>query len=126
MNLRTPGQRDSSSNESLHIRKQLVSKIGLTPVMEEMSHLRLTSTVKKSKDDFDLSPHLNSILNMEIPEWNEEDSSPNHVSFPAHMPINDSPPTKLQTIKQAYEDALGPRGMVAQQLSKRKKVVKIQ
>ena len=63
---------------------------------------------------------------MEIPEWIEEESSPKQVSLPEYAPIKDPLPSKLQIIRHAYEEALGQRGMLAQKLSKRRKVVKTQ
>jgi DDE superfamily endonuclease len=44
-------------------------KIGLTPVMEEFTQLRLTSTVKKSRDDYCLTPSRVPLLDFDLPEW---------------------------------------------------------
>jgi hypothetical protein len=50
-------------------RLSLLQRLGLTPVMEEFSHLRLTSTVKKSRDDYGLTPSRVPLLDLELPEW---------------------------------------------------------
>ena len=100
--------------------KQVVSKIGLTPVMEELSHLRLTSTVKKSRDDFLLRSSRVGILDIMIPEWDEEETLPQACIIPTHQPVQPTPPTALEVVRQVYADALGPGGLLVKQLEKRR------
>ena len=103
-----------------HEPKQVVSKIGLTPVMEEMSHLRLTSTIKKSRDDFLLTTTRVGILDIVIPEWDEEETLPQAFIMPTHQPVEPTPPTALEIVRQVYADALGPGGILVKQLEKRR------
>ena len=100
--------------------KQLMSKFGLTPVMEELSHLRLTSTVKKSRDDFLLTTTRVGILDIVIPEWVEEESLPKAFVIPTCQPVQPIPPTPLEIVRQVYIDSLGPGGVLVKQLEKRR------
>ena len=120
MNFKTPSQRRSSLSDIYTQPKQVVSKIGLTPVMEELSHLRLTSTVKKSRDDFLLKTNRVAILDLVIPEWNEEETLPPAFMIPTHQPVQPTPPTALEIVRKVYADALGPGGLLVKQLEKKR------
>ena len=75
MSFRSPFQRRAASPDVVsqsHVRNIRVS---LTPVMEEFSHLRVTSSVKKSRDDFNITPTAHEVLELEIPEWNDKGTS---------------------------------------------------
>ena len=50
----------------------MVRKLELTPVMEEFSHLRITSTVKKARDDFSLSTSKLPFIDFSIPRFDED------------------------------------------------------
>ena len=89
-------------------------------MMEELSHLRLTSTVKKSRDDFLLNTTRVAILDLMIPEWDEEETLPPAVVIPMHQPVQPPPPTALEIVRQVYADALGPGGVLVKQLEKRR------
>ena len=126
MTFRTPSQRRPPSSDTYAEPKQLVSKIGLTPVMEEMSHLRLTSTIKKSRDDFLLTNSRVSALDIVIPEWDQQESYPQLLQMPTHQPMQPTPPTALDIVRHVYADALGPGGLLVKQLEKRRTGVKQQ
>ena len=126
MTFRTPIQRRPSSSDTYADPKQLVSKLGLTPVMEELSHLRLTSTIKKSRDDFLLTHSRVSVLDIVIPEWDQQESLPQVLHMPTHQPVQPTPPTALDIVRHVYADALGPGGLLVKQLEKRRTGVKQQ
>jgi len=86
MTFRTPSQRRAHSPDASQDERGAHRKFGLTPVMEELSGLRLTSTVKKTRDDFQLSPPRASILEMEIPQWSLEESSRPLANLQEHTP----------------------------------------
>jgi DDE superfamily endonuclease len=83
-------------------------------VIEEFSHLRLTSTVKKARDDYGLTPSRVPLLDLEIPEWDEE-----LVEGP--LPESESAgPNFLDIVGERYANALGPGGMLVRKLERRR------
>jgi len=120
MNLRSATQRglgDSTNRKAVddgHLR------LGLTPVMEELSHLNLTSTVKKARDDFHVTPSQVPVLMLEIPIWDDVDSQSVNIPLqPVRLEI--PPPTaRIDEIREGYKRILGKHGMFSRELSKRK------
>ena len=90
--------------------------------MEELSHLRLTSTVKKHKCDFNISPIKGRRLNLdEVVEEYDRQSREIEQQVIVESRI-DVPLSRLQIAQEAYRQALGPRGMLAQHISKQSKI----
>jgi DDE superfamily endonuclease len=116
----TPSSRGAASGAG-HVSRQDPGKpgirrggLGLTPVIEEFSHLRLTSTVKKARDDYELTPSRVPLLDLEIPEWEEQ-------LLEVPLPESEaSGPNFLDIVGQRYASALGPGGMLVKELERRR------
>ena len=62
MRLRSHSQRHRSASLQDHTPPNSSQYLGLTPVIEELTQMHLTSSVKKPKDDFLVTPHATPIL----------------------------------------------------------------
>ena len=73
LNLRSPFTRHRSASQQLQTPSNQIRTLRLTPVIEELTQLHLTSTVKKPRDDFQFTPHETPVLLLEIPQWDQDE-----------------------------------------------------
>ena len=100
--------------------KNLLAGLGLTPVMEELSHLQLTSVMKKPQSQSGVSATHREHLILATPQFNdieEEVEMPQVVA--TGFNVNARPSIK-QRLQQELHRELGDDGMFAWKLASRR------
>jgi len=71
--------------------------------MEELSGIYLTSTVKRSRDDFLLVSSRASILDVVLPEWSQEESQRQSAQLEPQVDLWPRMPGTLAFVRQRVD-----------------------
>lgn len=116
MGFQTPRRRRATSVSKYQDPKHLLNKLDLTPVIEELTQLQLTSNVKRPRDDFSLSSEKVSLADFAIACASLKEF---HRMMPESLThhVKEKPQaTKLKFLKEVYQEMLGEGGRLARHL----------
>ena len=103
-----------------------MADLSLTPIIEELSNIRLTSTVKRVKDDSDLHLPAAQLLADEIEPFNLPGDVPSQGSARLPSGVATARAPTIDRIKNTVREDIGDLGMRAWEISKRKTGVKLE
>lgn len=103
-----------------------MADLSLTPIIEELSNIRLTSTVKRIKDDSDLKLPPSELLQEDVEPFNIPGEVPSEGSSDNEVGVATRHAPTIDRIKDTVREDIGDLGMRAWDISKRKTGVKLE
>jgi len=106
LEFQTSRRRKTTYASKFQIKKHLLNKLDLTPVIEELTQLHLTSNVKRPRDDFYLSSEKVSLSNFAIACQSLKESHRMMPESITHYVNEKSHLSRLKFLKEVYHETL--------------------
>lgn len=94
-----------------------MGRLALSPILEEFSNLRVASSAKKARDDFELTPGKSSVLQLEFATLPEAEIRSTTAKDCVEETPHDLRKSRRRLLRTVYEEELGKDGLLAWQLA---------